>query len=831
MRRIEPDTEPGSGSSGRSGEPGESFGPYRLIKPIGHGGMGTVYLAVRDDEFRRRVAIKVLRLGMDSASILARFRQERQILAALQHPYIASLLDGGTTPQGQPYFAMEFVEGEPVTDYCQRHALDVKARLRLFVKICAAVQYAHQNLVVHRDIKPANVLVAADGTPKLLDFGIAKLLNPELGGQTLSPTVDVVMLTPQYASPEQLRGEVVTAASDIYSLGVLLYQLLTHQLPYPVTSSSPAEIARIVCESVPIRPSTATGPFSGTSMGPYGADSFRLNRELRGDLDNIVLKALAKEVDRRYSSVDHFSDDIQRHLDGMPVAARKDTIGYRVSKFVRRNRATVAFGVVTLVALIAAVVVTARQARVAAQQRQRAEQRFEEVRHLANSVIYELHDAIRDLPGATPARQLLVTRALEYLDRLAKEATERADLRRDIAGAYIRVGDLQGKPLSPNIGDTTGAKASYEKAIALYETLSPGGATDPAMRRDVGTAYLRMSALLASIGRTNEALPLADKALALYAGVPELRRDLVVALSSVGDLRSAAGDTQKALEHRRAALAIMRELTDREPADATNLRQLAVAYHKLGNQLGNPNYPNIGDHQGALENLEQSEAVLRKGAELYPSNAVFARNLGVVHSNLSDVLLALKRTDEALTQQRLANTAFRSLSDVDPADTAAKNDLAISTFKLAQMLEESGKLDEAVARYETALSLHEQLSASDAQNDRFKAELASDLSGLAHATAKQGRAAAAIARHERAVALSREVSAADPGNAEKRFAVAAALVERAESLALLRQPAQASRDYREAIAIMERFEHDGMLEGTDITTLAEARAALAKLTS
>ena len=325
------------------------LGVYRLIREIGHGGMGTVYLGVRDDDaFQKRVAIKVLKRGMDTDSIVRRFRHERQILASLEHPFIASLLDGGSTPDGRPYFAMEYVEGQPIVDYCDTNRLDTPARLALFRHVCTAVQYAHQNLVIHRDLKPANVLVMADGTPKLLDFGIAKLLNPELGGQTLVPTAPgLQLMTPEYASPEQVRGEPVTTASDVYSLGVLLYELLAGRLPYRLTSRDQADIVRIVCESEPIRPSTAITqidhdwageePATGEPAHESGevakrnrrvtVDVDRLRRQLAGDLDNIVLKALSKEPQRRYASVDQFSEDVRRHLAGLPVMARKDTWG------------------------------------------------------------------------------------------------------------------------------------------------------------------------------------------------------------------------------------------------------------------------------------------------------------------------------------------------------------------------------------------------------------------------------------------------------------------------------------------------------------------------
>ena len=446
--------------------------------------MGTVYLAVRDDDaFERRVAIKVLRRGMDTDAIVQRFRHERQILASLDHPCIAHLLDGGSTPDGLPFFAMEYIEGLPITEYCEAHRLDTTARLQLFRKVCSAIQYAHQNLIIHRDIKPANVLVTADGTPKLLDFGIAKLLNPEPGAQMPHTVAGLHLMTPEYASPEQVRGEPVTTAADVYSLGVLLYELLTGRRPYHLASRAPAEIARVVCESVPARPSTAvttrpdarafddvatgehgdTAPTRISAAAPRSVEVERLRRRLVGDLDNIVLKALSKEPQRRYGSADRFSEDVRRHLAGLPVSARKDTLRYRAAKFVGRNRVAVAAAATAIVALVAGVIGTTWQARVARAERQQAEQRFDDVRRLANALLFDVHDRIQDLPGSTPARELLVTRALEYLDKLARDAGSRADLRSELAAAYLKVGDVQGRPLVPNLGDTSGALESYRR--------------------------------------------------------------------------------------------------------------------------------------------------------------------------------------------------------------------------------------------------------------------------------------------------------------------------------------------------------------------------------
>jgi serine/threonine protein kinase len=432
---------------------GRRIGPYEIVREIGAGGVGSVYLAQRVDEFRQRVAIKLLRAGMDSRMVISRFRHERQILAGLHHPNISRLLDGGATEDGRPYFVMEYVEGKPIDAYANERGLSIRERLQLFRQICAAVQYAHQNLVVHRDIKPGNILVTEDGTPKLLDFGIAKLQRPvpghdaaaqepsvaAAGGATLALTeADMRLMTPEFASPEQARGLPITTASDVYSLGVVLYQLLTGRMPYQFKTRSPVEVELVISEQEPPRPSTVGGI---------------LAKGLTGDLDNLVLKALEKDTQRRYGSAEQLSEDIRRYLEGMPVLARPQTLFYRAGKFARRNRMAVAAAILLFVSLTGGLVATSWEAQVARQQRARAERRFNDVRRLTESFLFEFHDKIKDLTGATEARRLVVAKALEYLDGLEREASGDRSLQLELAEAYGRLGDVQGNPYSSNIGE------------------------------------------------------------------------------------------------------------------------------------------------------------------------------------------------------------------------------------------------------------------------------------------------------------------------------------------------------------------------------------------
>lgn len=462
-------------SESSDGPERQRIGPYRVLRELGQGGLSTVFLGQRDDEdFPLKVAIKVVKRGMDTRDILRRLRQERRILASLDHPNIARLMDGGSTDDGLPYFVLEYIEGQTLDAYCDGHGLDIDARLDLFRQVCAAAHYAHQSLIVHRDIKPGNVMVTHDGIPKLLDFGIAKLMTPE--GDDTPPVAAATataaglrLFTPEYASPEQVRGEPLTTASDIYSLGVLLYRLLTGVSPYEVNRTSWSDLERVICEQEPERPSTAvqsrrdameawrvaTGgsedgaPVPAKQVEMPQHSSPRLARRLRGDLDNIVLMALRKEPSRRYASAQQLADDLERYRDGLPVLARRDTLGYRTGKFVRRNRLGVLAASLLLLSLLSGLLATTHQARIAQQERERAESNLavaETQQAKAEQVtdfligIFKISDPGEARGNAITARELLDQGAARIADELQEEPEVQSAMMDTMGMVYRNLG-------------------------------------------------------------------------------------------------------------------------------------------------------------------------------------------------------------------------------------------------------------------------------------------------------------------------------------------------------------------------------------------------------
>ena len=687
---------------------GQRIGAYQLVRQIGEGGMGAVYLAERAGEFQQQAALKLLRAGMDSRGFVARFRHERQILASLDHPNIARLLEGGATGEGRPYFVMEYVEGEPIDVYAASHGLGIDQRLRLFQQVCAAVQYAHQLLVVHRDIKPGNILVTGGGTPKLLDFGIAKLLPSGVPRETEALTqAGGRLMTPEYASPEQARGEPITTATDVYSLGAVLYQLLAGKTPHHFPTGSPAEMERVICETDPRPPSQVSGD--------------PLARQLRGDLDTIVLKALQKDPSRRYASAEQLSADIQRHLDGLPIQARPQTLVYRAGRFVRRNRVSVAAAALVMVSLVAGMAVAVWQARVAQAQRLRAERRFNDVRQLAHTFLFDFHDAIQDLPGATPARHLVVDKALEYLNGLAQEAAGDRALERELAEAYLRVGDVEGGTGVPNLGDKAGALGSYRRALAIAGREARRDPRSPDWQRLLARAHFR-----------------------------------------IGDILAPNNDLAGAVPHYREAVRIFQAIAPSIQQDVAAQFEMVNAYEALGDALGNPGFPNLGDTQGAKDAYGKARGIDAAIAAAHPENLRSRRGVGLMDMKIGDVEMGLGKLDEGLRRYQSAEQTLEAAVARDPLNPSTRLFLGLATGKVGSAFEAAGQTQAALAQYRKSSDIQRGLMEADPQNAMNENSYALSLQTRANLLRKTGDRAGALALYREALGIFQQLLALDP---------------------------------------------------------------------
>jgi eukaryotic-like serine/threonine-protein kinase len=743
---------------------GRRLGSYEILAQIGSGGMGEVYRAARvDREYRQQVAIKLVRAGQESSFIANRLRAERQILASFAHPNIARLLDGGTTEEGIPYLVMELIDGQPITRYCDEHRLDTTERLRLFTQVCSAVQYAHQRMVIHRDLKPSNILVTPDGVPKLLDFGIAKILEPGSMGVAADLTVNAfAILTPQYASPEQFTGGAVTAVSDVYSLGVILYELLTGLRPYSVAGAlGTPEVANSVLTQEPRKPSSVVWPLTGRRRGDPLIQSQlsaardgsleRLSRRLRGDLDNIVLMALRKEPERRYVGAEQLAEDIRRHLQHMPVIARAATLGYRASTFVRRHTLGVAAAGLILIVLVAGIVMTAREARIAEVQRERAEHRFSEVRKLANSLIFDIHDSIRDLPGAEKSRHLLVDTSLHYLDSLSQEASGDAGLERELAAAYVRLGDLQGRVLEANEGDYAGARKSYEHAFALLQAALQQDPGSGAARRDMVVTCGKLSDLVLNTGDAAGALRYShltvthSQALAAaHAG--EVRFQLLLATAQLDygfKLFKIRGDSAAALRNMQPAVEQLARLSAADAANPWTGRTLALGYGRMAEVLTFDPQRLADAWAMRLQQRRRLDSLVAAA----PDNADFAHLHAFAQHDAAATLIRMGRWQEAAGFAHSALTAFRALSASDPKIEEYHVDIGIALDDVASIELLRGAPQQALAVVREAMQQSASVgSASSAEFRMVRADtqtLLADtdaaLAGDAHRDGSQRR--------------------------------------------------------------------------------------------
>lgn len=606
--------------------PQKHLGNYKILKEIGAGGMGVVYLAAREDEeFRKRVAIKLVKRGLDTEDVLRRFRNERQILASLHHPHIASLLDGGTSDNGLPYFVMEYIEGLPLLQYCGEHRLSINERLELFKTICSAVQHAHQNLVIHRDLKPSNILITHDGDVKLLDFGVAKFLNPELMGDNLAETqTQFRVMTPEYASPEQVRGGHITTATDIYSLGAILYELLTGSRPYKLKDTSPEELMHLICNSEPAKPSVAVTQ-NNRQRTSENSPAIVSMRQLKGDLDNIILTALRKEPSRRYKSVEAFAGDIERYLKGLPVAARPNTFRYRTEKFVQRNKVGVLATALVTIAVLAGLVTTVWQSRVAARERDQAQQAQAKAEQI-NSFLQNI------LSAASPEEKGKDAKVIEVLnDSVQKIDTEFAAQPELKAQALLTIGQTY---YQLDLMDE--AEKTLRPALQLNSELygDENKATD--------SCRIYLGATLLNRAKLGEAEQLLNQAIETERKIsPTGSKELALGLFVLGELYVRNQAIEKALPLLQESVAMSDKILGANNADS--------AYTLIS----------LGRAQMFSGDLTGAETTYRQSVEIYRQlPARYAVRLGMALSNLGLLLVTKKEYDKGIGFMREADTIF-----------------------------------------------------------------------------------------------------------------------------------------------------------------------------
>ncbi len=708
---------------------GQDFEGYKILKLIAEGGMGEVYLA-HDPELDRKVAIKLIKSNLKTKELLRRFRNERQILANLQHPNIARLFEAGATADGLPFFVMEYVEGKPIDQYANENQLSLTDRLNLFRTVCSAITCAHQNLVIHRDIKPNNILVTANGEPKLLDFGIAKLLH-ETDSQEATLTLFHAM--------------------------TLLYELLTGRRPYKLKRRTTDEITKAICEQEPTKPSASIADFglrnAESRTNPQSA--IRNPKSLKGDLDNIVLKALRKGPQRRYASVEQFSEDIRRHLEGLPVIARKDTVAYRTSKFIQRNKISVAAAAVVMFTVLGAFVATAWEAHVARAERAKAERRFNDVRSLVNSLLFQLHDEIEKLPGSTRARELLVEQTVGYLDSVAREASGDVSFQREIATGYEKLGDVQSRLNGPNIGDTKGALESYLKALEIRKAIFAANPKDLSSGLALALAYDRVGEMLSKTNNAAGALDSHNKSLELVENLSadnrsQTRSALAYSYLMVGRAHLALGDLPAALEDFRKSQAIRETLLSENPFDNTLRRGLITSYDGIAYVLslnGKPHealdyyritFGEIGDNAKGLEYHHKALALCQAQLIADPANVQGRDDLGDVYYEIGNTLIRLGKPNDALYNFRKSLENYRAVSDADPTDKNVRRQVYITYREIGTALLSAGNVNAALENYEKAVTVFQELAQADPDNAETQYHLGLTYRNIGEALTRTG---------------------------------------------------------------------------------------------
>jgi tetratricopeptide (TPR) repeat protein len=654
---------------------GRRAGPYRIVAEIGRGGMGAVYKAERDDgQFQLEVAVKFVSVLAAGGEAWKRFEQEKRILATLRHPNIAQLLDAGVNDEGVPYTVMELVDGAPIDVYCRDSELDVRTRIRLFLQVCDAVDFIHRNLIIHRDIKPGNILVTVDGTAKLLDFGISRVLSANFEADVTAP--ERRLMTLNYSSPEQVRGDAVTTSSDIYSLGLLLYELLAGRPAFSLSGLSTQEMLRRVTEQDPPSP----GKVAPSSSA----------RELSGDLDQIVMKAIRKTPAERYASARELAADLEKYLAGRPVSAVALTKGYRLRKWVGRHRVPVAAGTVAALALIAGAAGIVWEMRVAQHQRALAEQRFNDVRKLANSIMFEFQDGISHLAGSTEVRRAMVTRSLEYLDSVAGADPRNVALQVELATGYMRLGNVQGNPAVANLGDRAGALSSFAKA---RRTLEAALAVEPQHRTalvKLGEVLTGTQYLLQSDGQGDAALEMGRKSVVHWERVAQ-------SLPSDDDVRSGLAAAyfgmatsftlgwSERMEFWNRTQSVYEALLRERPTDTNRMRNAALVHKYMSGMYSSSLKDAVEDFNQAFDHAQAAVELDKRRTEALPEDSQVKLDLAFSLSMLATASLGKDDLVHATQYAAQSIEIRRALWEADPKDHQARDRLANALARIGDL--------------------------------------------------------------------------------------------------------------------------------------------------
>ncbi len=788
---------------------GGRIGPYRLLHRIGQGGMGEVWLAERADaSYSKQVAIKLISAFFGNREANDWFRRERQALARLEHPHIARLLDGGETADGRPFLVMEYVDGVPIDVYAD--GLPVDQVVALFLQVCAAIEHAHRALIVHRDIKPANVLVAGEGEAKLLDFGIAKEMDLADAGDSRTQTH---AFTLHYASPEQMDGRPITVVSDVYSLGALLYRLLCGQVPY-AQSASALSLLKAIESSEAERPSRV----ALTQVRWPESGRRKLSRQLQGDLDDIVLKCLRREPERRYGSARELADDLRRHLMHEPVQARRGSLGYRASRWLRRNWLATGAAAAVLLALGGGLMTTRWQAQVAEHERALAQKRFDLSRTMVKDVLFDFQDRLASVPGTIEARRQLVNRTKAYLQALSADAEDNPGLLADLSLVERRLGDISGNPLVPNIGDTPAARLHFQRAEDLIRRANALRPNDPKLS-------LELARTLSSRGTFafwDNDLVLAEKSFraAIVAFAVEVKRaptrevmrENASAVIGFGDVQFWNGQLNESLATYDSVCPALFAASKNDPSMA----DAAAECHTRR-----------ADTLAWLERYPEAQIEIAEAVKFYDQQVVAKPDdLGVAHGYIvalmkqGEIFLWAKKGEEALDAYARAMTVAERSLRANASDLRAARDVALMHSKRGDAFLELKRSPEAIVDFQKSMEAHRQLAVNDPSQSEHERDFsaANKRLGLAYLTNGEGEKAKPYLKV--AVDIARERLKASPSGVAARRDLAVAL----EDLVLAPNPlSQRCAWLFELRGLWQGLKKDGVLTPSDASSYQQAQ--------